>query len=394
MKYQLASSSWDDKEINAACDVIKSGNCTMGSKVAEFEEKFANMFGAKYAVMSNSGSSANLLMVAALMYTKNGPRLNKGDEVIVTAVSWSTTYYPLHQYGLKIKFVDIDKNTLNISVDSLKRAITKNTKAILAVNLLGNPNDFDSLKDICQENNIILLEDNCESMGSTYNNKQSGTFGLMGTYSLFFSHHISSIEGGVTVTDSLELREIMISLRAHGWTRGLPDKNFVHDKDGDTFNDSYRFILPGYNVRPNEVFAAIGMHQLDKLQDLVKIRRKNACSFLDCIHSSDRLRKNIRTQSFSTKSNPSWFGFSMVLIGDFADRRKDLVKLLTERGIENRPIVAGNFAKNPVMKHMDCEIFEGLPNADYIDKNGLFVGNNGVSLVNEIDYLVSTLNKF
>lgn len=394
MKYQLASSSWDDKEINAACDVIKSGNCTMGTKVAEFEEKFAKMFGAKYAVMSNSGSSANLLMIAALMYTKNGPKLNKGDEVIVPAVSWSTTYYPLHQYGLKIKFVDIDKNTLNISVDSLKRAITKNTRAILAVNLLGNPNDFDSLKDICQENNIILLEDNCESMWSTYNNKQSGTFGLMGTYSLFFSHHISSIEGGVTVTDSLELREIMISLRAHGWTRGLPDKNFVHDKDGDAFNDSYRFVLPGYNVRPNEVFAAIGTHQLDKLQDLVEIRRKNACSFLDGIHSSDRLRNNIRTQSFSSKSNPSWFGFSMVLIGDFADRRKDLVKLLTERGIENRPIVAGNFAKNPVMKHMDCEIFEGLPNADYIDKNGLFVGNNGVSLVNEIDYLVSTLNNF
>jgi CDP-4-dehydro-6-deoxyglucose reductase, E1 len=394
MKYSLASSSWDDKEINAAIDVIKSGNCTMGAKVKEFEEKFAKMFGSKYAVMSNSGSSANLLAIAALMYRKNGAKLNRGDEVIVPAVSWSTTYYPLHQYGLKMKFVDINKDTLNMSIEALERAITKDTKAIFAVNLLGNPNDFDRLKSLCAEHNIILIEDNCESMFATYNNKHCGTFGVMGTYSTFFSHHLCTIEGGVTVTDDEELYQIMISLRAHGWTRGLPDKNFVHDKDGEPFNDLFRFVLPGYNLRPNEVFAAIGVHQLDKLPSLVHTRRKNAYSFLDGVSNNKKVRNNIRTQTFHTKSDPSWFGFSMVLVGEFTDRRKELVKLLTDAGIECRPIVAGSFVKNPVMKHMECEVFEGLPNAEYIDRNGLFVGNTGINLENEIDYLISTLNKF
>jgi len=394
MKYPLASSSWDDLEVNSAIDVIKSGRCTMGDKVSEFENKFANMFGSKYAIMSNSGSSANLLAVAALMYRKNGAKLNRGDEVIVSAVSWSTTYYPLHQYGLKIKFVDIDSGTLNASIDELKKAITKKTKAIVAVNLLGNPNDYDELRELCSSNNIILIEDNCESMYATFGGKQCGTFGVLGTYSTFFSHHLCTVEGGVTVTDDEELYQIMISLRAHGWTRGLPEKNFVHDKDGETFNDLFRFVLPGYNLRPNEIFAAIGTHQLDKLHGLVEIRRKNAYSFLDEVHGNNKVRNNIRTQSFHTKSDPSWFGFSMVLVGEFANRRKELVEVLYKNDIECRPIVAGNFTKNPVMSHMDCEIFGDLRNVDYIDKNGLFVGNSGVNLVNEIHFLVSTLANF
>jgi len=394
MKYSLASSSWDDKEINSAIEVIKSGNCTMGAKVKEFEEKFAKMFGSKYAVMSNSGSSANLLAVAALMYRKNGPKLNKGDEVIVPAVSWSTTYYPLHQYGLKMKFVDIDPNTLNMDVGLVMNAITEKTKAIMAVNLLGNPNNFAALTALCKKHNLILIEDNCESMYATFENKQCGTYGTLGTFSTFFSHHMCTIEGGVTVTDDEELYQIMISLRAHGWTRGLPDKNFVHDKDGDPFNDLFRFVLPGYNLRPNEVFAAIGLHQLDKLPGTVLIRRKNAESFLDGIHSDARLFRGIRTQSFHYGSDPSWFGFSMVLTGEFADRRKEMVKLLTDAGIECRPIVAGSFVKNPVMNHMECEVFGGLPHAEYVDRNGLFVGNTGVSLVNEIYHLISTLKNF
>jgi CDP-6-deoxy-D-xylo-4-hexulose-3-dehydrase len=366
----------------------------MGAKVKEFEEKFAKMFGSKYAVMSNSGSSANLLAVAALMYRKNGPKLNKGDEVIVPAVSWSTTYYPLHQYGLKMKFVDIDANTLNMDVGLLMNAITDKTKAIMAVNLLGNPNNFAVLTALCKKHNLILIEDNCESMYATFNNKHCGTYGTLGTFSTFFSHHMCTIEGGVTVTDDEELYQIMVSLRAHGWTRGLPDKNFVHDKDGEPFNDLFRFVLPGYNLRPNEVFAAIGLHQLDKLPGTVLIRRKNAESFLDGIQSDSKLLRNIRTQSFHYGSDPSWFGFSMVLVGEFADRRKEMVKLLTDAGIECRPIVAGSFVKNPVMKHMECEVYEGLPRAEYVDRNGLFVGNTGVSLVDEIYHLISTLKQF
>lgn len=394
MKYQLASSSWDEKEVNAGIDVLKSGFCTMGQKVRDFEEKFAKQFGTKYAVMSNSGSSANLLAIAALMYRKNGKKLYLGDEVIVPAVSWATTYYPLHQYGLKIKFVDIDLETLNINMDSLESAITDKTKAIFAVNLLGNPCDFNRLVKICNDRDIILLEDNCESMGATFNGKECGTFGVMGTFSGFFSHHISMVEAGVTVTNDEELYHILISLRSHGWTRGLPDINFVHNKDGNVFNDLFRFVLPGYNIRPNDIFAAIGIEQLDKLPSLVKKRRDNASYFLERMNDTSKTRNNIKTQFSHNKSSSSWFGFSLVLVGEFKNRREDLVKLLTESDIECRPIVAGNFTKNPVISHMNCEIHDKLSNSDYIDTNGLFVGNNGVDLTKEIDFLVSTLNNF
>ncbi len=165
-KYTLASSTWDEKELQAIQDVIKSDMFTMGKKVAEFEKDFAKFTGSKYAVMTSSGSTANLIATAALFYTKN-PKLKRGDEVIVPAVSWSTTYYPLYQYGLKLKFVDIDLETLNYDLDALSSAISDKTKMIMVVNLLGNPNDFDTINDLIKGKDIILLEDNCESMGQS-----------------------------------------------------------------------------------------------------------------------------------------------------------------------------------------------------------------------------------
>lgn len=384
-KYPLACSSWDENEINAAIDVIKSGRCTMGEKVREFEKKFAQKFGSKYAVMSNSGSSANLLAVAALMYRNKS--LQKGDEVIVPAVSWSTTYYPLHQYGLKMKFVDIDLRTLNIDIDQVRKAIGPKTKAIFAVNLLGNPNNLQELVDLCNEKGLILLEDNCESMGSTFNGKQTGTFGLMGTYSSFFSHHICTIEGGVTVTDDEELYQFMISLRAHGWTRELPDTNFVHNKDGNPFNDLFRFVVPGYNLRPNELYAAIGLHQLDKLDGIIENRRKNARAFALAAAELNRYYNGqLIFQSSYSGADSSFFGFSVVLDGELSGMRPLFVKRLVENGIECRPIVAGNFAKNPVVKHMDCETFGVLKNADKIDTDGFFIGNSHLDLADAIDH--------
>ena len=157
--YSLASSTWDEKELNAINEVIKSDIFTMGKKVAEFEKDFAKFVGSKYAVMTSSGSTANLIATAALFYTKNN-KLKRGDEVIVPAVSWSTTYYPLHQYGLKLKFVDVDLHTLNYDLEALKSAISDKTKMIMCVNLLGNPNDFDAIKAMICDKNIILLEDN------------------------------------------------------------------------------------------------------------------------------------------------------------------------------------------------------------------------------------------
>lgn len=388
INFPLASSSWDEEEIDAMQRVIASGMFTMGENVQAFERDFAQYVGSQHCVMVNSGSSANLLMVAALFYTKNSKlKLQRGDEVIVPAVSWSTTYYPLYQYGLKIKFVDIDLHTLNYDLDQLEQAVTDKTRAIMAVNLLGNPNDFGRIEQIIGNRDIVLIEDNCESMGAAFNGKQAGTFGVMGSFSAFFSHHISTMEGGMIVTDDEELYQILLSLRAHGWTRNLPKKNLVcSDKSDDAFEESFRFVLPGYNVRPLEMSGAIGISQIKKLPGMIINRRKNAEKFAEIIARYPHItaQKEI--------GDSSWFGFSMIVNSDAPFTRRDLVAAFNRNGVDVRPIVAGNFAKNEVLKWMDHSIAGSLKNAEEIDRFGLFIGNHQYLLHEEFQALEKALN--
>ena len=374
-RFPLATSTWDEKEYESLQRVISSGMFSMGTEVSTFEKQFADYFGSKFAVMVNSGSSANLLMTGALFYTQNKSlKLCAGDEIIVPAVSWSTTYYPLSQYGLIQKFVDIDRGTLNYDLAALESAISNNTRAIMIVNLLGNPNSFNEIKRIIKGRNIVLLEDNCESMGATFEGKKTGTFAHVGSFSTFFSHHISTMEGGMVLTDNEELYHIMLSMRAHGWTRNLPEKNHVTGKkDKDTFKESFNFVLPGYNLRPLEMSGALGKEQLKKLPNLIKGRQDNAKIFQDKLseHSLFTLQTEI--------GESSWFGFSLVLRPDTGITRQEFANKLENLGFECRPIVAGNFLKNPVMEHIPHTVSSNsghLLNADYIDENGLFVGNH------------------
>ncbi len=386
VKYPLASSTWDDKEVAAIHQVIASDMYSMGESVFEYEKRFAEFFGCKYAVMVSSGSAANLIMIAALFFRKDNP-LKRGDEIIVPAVSWSTTYFPLQQYGLKVKFVDIDKDTLNIDLAKLEDAITDKTRAILLVNLLGNPNHFDAIKTLVAGKNITLLEDNCESMGATFNGKQAGTYGVMGTYSSFFSHHIATMEGGCVVTDDEELHHLLLCLRAHGWTRNLPEKNWVTGtKSSDPFEESFKFALPGYNVRPLEMSGAVGIEQLKKLPDFIQVRRDNAAYFAEKMSEFSFLS----TQKEVGKS--SWFGFSMIVEQDSPFTRTEIIKQLTNNHIDTRPIVSGNFLKNKqVLQYFDYEISGEIQVADIIDTSGFFVGNHQVPLQQEIDHLYETI---
>lgn len=383
IKFPLATSSWEKEELDAMQRVIASGMFTMGAQVQAFERDFAQYVGSKHCVMVNSGSSANLLIVAALFYTKNSAlKLKRGDEIIVPAVSWSTTYYPLYQYGLKIKFVDIDMHTLNYDLDQLAEAVTDKTRAIMAVNLLGNPNDFGRIKQIINGRDIVLVEDNCESMGATYDGKHAGTFGVMGSFSSFFSHHISTMEGGMIVTDDEELYQILLSLRAHGWTRNLPKQNLVcEDKSDDPFEESFRFVLPGYNVRPLEMEGALGVEQVKRLPKMIEERRKNGALLQAAMndHPEIIIQREI--------GNASWFGFSLVIRPGSKLTRKELVQKLTDLGFECRPIVAGNFAKNEVVKYFDSEVHGALKNAQHIDQNGLFVGNHHFAIPEAFDAL-------
>lgn len=386
-KYPLATSTWDKAEYEAIQRVITSGMFTMGSEVQFFEKRFAEFTGSAHCVMVNSGSSANLLMVAALRYSNNPAlKIRPGDEVIVPAVSWSTTYYPLYQYGLKIKFVDIDLDTLNYDLDQLAEAVSDKTRVIMAVNLLGNPNDFKCIQQIIDARHIILLEDNCESLGAEFEGRQAGTFGVMGSYSSFFSHHISTMEGGMIVTDDEEMYHLLLALRAHGWTRNLPKNNRVcGTKSDNEFDEAFRFVLPGYNVRPLEMSGAVGVEQLNKLPSMINARQENAKIFKSVVSEMSWLR----TQKEIGKS--SWFGFSLIIDPDSNVERQNLITTLNAFGVECRPIVAGNFAKNEVLRWFDFEIFGSLVNADILDRNGLFVGNHHYPLVSEIDALKEAL---
>lgn len=386
-KYQLATTTWDQMEYSAMDRVIASQSFTMGEEVAKFEKEFSSFFGKNYSIMVNSGSSANLLMIAALFFKQTNP-LKPGDEIIVPAVSWSTTYLPLQQYGLRVKFVDIDIFTLNFNLDRLREAITHTTKAILAVNLLGNPNDFFAISQMIEGKDILLLEDNCESMGAKLNTRFAGSFGLMGTFSTFFSHHISTMEGGLVITDDEELYHIMLTLRAHGWTRNLPKKNLVTGlKSDNSFEESYKFVLPGYNLRPLELSGAIGQEQLKKLPSIVENRRKNAKLFADVVKQYNWIipQKEI--------GESSWFGFSLLINPSSGIKRDELITALESCDIEYRPIVAGNFVKNEVIKYFNHEIFGSLENANLVDSNGLFIGNHHYDLTEEMSILENALNK-
>lgn len=277
-KFPLATTTWDNEEIEAIHRVVNSGNLTLGENVREYERAFAQYIGSKYCVMVNSGSSANLLMVYALLFTHNKNFvIHPGDEVIVPAVSWPTTYYPISQCGLRMKFVDIDLRTLNYDLDQLESAVSDKTRIIFAVNLLGNPNNFSRINKIIGDRSILLLEDNCESLGAVFDNRKTGNWGLMGSYSSYFSHHISTMEGGMITTNDEELYHILLCLRAHGWTRNLPDHNLVcGQKKSSFFDESFRFVLPAFNVRPLEICGAIGLCQIKKLPRLIDERRKNA----------------------------------------------------------------------------------------------------------------------
>jgi len=382
--YSLATNTWDDKEIQAIQSVIDKDMYSMGESVAQFEKDFAKFIDRRYCVMVSSGSAANLIATAALFYTKN-PMLKRGDEVIVPAVSWSTTYFPLQQYGLKLKFVDIDLNTLNYDLSALESAITGNTKMIMAVNLLGNPNDFDAIENLVKDKDIFIFEDNCESMGAEYKGKHAGTFGTVGTFSTFFSHHIATMEGGFVTTDDEELYHILLSLRAHGWTRNLPKQNHVSNKSDDWFKESFRFVLPGYNVRPVEMSGAIGVEQLKKLPSFLKQRRENAKLFIELFsdHPDFLIQKEI--------GQSSWFGFSLIIKPTSTLQRKDIVGKLQENNIDCRPIVTGNFTKNEVMQYFDYQIHQDLKNADYLHDNGFFVGNGHIDLRENITFLSSVL---
>lgn len=386
MFYDLASSSWGDEEIQSMHRVIDSGMFTMGEQVKQFEADFARKFGVKHALMVSSGSTANLVGIAALFYVKERP-LQRGDEVIVPAISWATTYYPLQQYGLKLRFVDVELDTLNLDVSKLDQALTPRTRMVVAVSILGNPCALDVMRAFCDKHDLYLFEDNCESMGATLGGKSCGTFGDIGTHSTFFSHHISTMEGGVLVTDETEIYHLAKSMRAHGWTRDLPPDSTICEKRADDFFEAYRFILPGYNARPLELSGAIGIEQLKKLDRMLKVRRMNAKLFVGLFAGDERFiiqREN---------GMSSWFAFTVILNPEIKIDRSKALAALKRADIGYRIITGGNFLRHDVVKYFDYDCVGEIRNADIAHDRGFFVGNHPTDLRPQIERFRSVLDE-
>lgn len=394
MSYTLASDSWGAAERAVIVEVLNSGRYTMGERVAEFERRFAEYVWSRNAVMVNSGSSANLVALAAMMY-RGAYGIAPGSEVIVPAVSWSTTYSPVLQLGLKLVLVDVDLDTLNIDAGALASAITDKTSAVIAVNLLGSAEGIARVRNTCKKRGIALMEDNCESLGAVsqcnleIRYRQAGTFGACGTYSFFFSHHLQTMEGGMIVTDDDDLADYMRSIRAHGWVRDQRGTS-LYTLTGNKFKDSFKFVLPGYCMRPLEMSGAVGSVQLEKLPAFLANRRTNAIHFLREI---DDLRGSVRTQLCNVLDS-SWFGFSMIFKDSLRGRRDEIANALSAAGVESRPIVTGNFANQPVMKYYEQaggRIHGSLRNAQEIDEHGLFIGNDHRDLKKDITRAISVI---
>ncbi len=385
MHYNLAESTWGEEEINAMRRVIDSDRLTMGEEVKQFESAFAQKFGAPYAIMTSSGSSANLVGLASLFFKKENP-LKPGDEVIVPSISWATTYYPLQQYGLKLKFLDVELNTLNMDASKLEEALTQKTKMVVAVSILGNPCSLVTIRKFCDDHGLYLFEDNCESMGAELNGRSCGTFGDIGTFSTFFSHHISTMEGGVILTESEELFHLAKSLRAHGWTRDLPNESPIYDRGTNDFYEAYRFILPGYNARPLELSGAIGMEQLKKLDSMIAVRRKNAEVFVNLFSEDDRFI----IQKENGKS--SWFSFTLVLNPKYTVNRSAVMEAMRKANIEFRIITGGCFLRHDVIKYFDYETVGKIINANIVHDRGFFVGNFPRDIRQQIECLWKVLD--
>jgi len=386
MFYDLAAGTWGAEEIAAIQRVIASGRLTMGPQVARFEEAFAAYHGRKYGVMVNSGSSANLVAVAALCYKKERP-LARGDEVIVPAIAWATTYHPLQQYGLKLKILDIELETLNMDVTVLERAIGERTRAIVGVSILGNPAALDVMRAAADRHGLYFIEDNCESMDAELAGGKAGTFGHVSTFSLFYSHHISTVEGGVVTTDERELFELCRAMRAHGWIRDLPADSELYEKHADDFHEAYRFILPGYNVRPTEIGGAVGIEQLKKLPAMTAARRRNWDYFRKLFGGDNRFiiqRENGKSSAFS---------FTIIPNPELGIRRADILPRLKEADIGYRMITGGCITRHDVIRHYDYACLDGLPNANLAHDEGFFVGNHPFDLTAQIARLREVLDR-
>ena len=384
-KYSLSPFPFESSDIIKGAETLLKGKITMSEITSKFEKEFANFLGVKYALMVNSGSSANLLAFFALVNPENKKKIKINDECIIPALCWSTSLWPIVQSGLKPKFIDVDIKTFNLDLKSLEKSINKKTKVIMAVHILGNCPDMSKLKEIVNRKKLILIEDACESLGSTYKNKNLGTFGKYGTYSFYVSHQITSGEGGMIVCNDLNDYKIIHKLRAHGWDRGLNKKN----------TRNFNFVNSGFNLRPLDLTAAIGFNQFKRLNNMKKIRQVNRDKIIRSLRSSPDWSQQFTFLEPIKNLKPSWFGLPILINKNFLKNKDKFLKYLNKNGIETRPIISGNFLNQPCIKLYNINQNKKLfKNAQEIEDRGFFIGlHTNLIEKNKLKFLTKNLLK-
>jgi len=362
--YPLSPDSFSNEDIIKGIEILLTKKITMSEITKKFEKEFAKFIGSKYALMVNSGSSANLLATFALINPLKRNKLNRGDECLIPSLCWSTSLWPIVQAGLIPKFVDIDPKTLNISISDLKNKISKKTKAIMSVHVLGNSTNMNELMKIVKKNKLYLIEDTCESLGSTFNNRYLGNFGDFGTFSFYYSHQITAGEGGMLICNDKTNYEIIHSLRAHGWDRGLKNNK-----------NNFNFINSGFNLRPLEISAAIGFNQFKRLNKFKKIRFNNRIKIINKLKNSKKWKEQFTFINPIKNLNPSWFGLPILINSKYKKKKNKFLNFLNKNGIETRPIISGNFLNQPSIKlyklNKNKKLFKGSQN---VEDRGFFIG--------------------
>ena len=387
-RYPLLRNGLDKFDLKKGIQVIQSGHITMNKHTEIFEKKFAKKLKTKYAVMVNSGSSANLLATFASCNPLRKNRFKKGDHAIIQSLCWSTSLWPLVQAGLKVKFVDVNPLSLNVNVEDIISKVTQKTKVIMIINVLGLSCDILRLKNFCRKKKIILIEDNCESLGAKYNKKYLGTYGDFGTFSFFYSHPITSGEGGMIVCNDKEDYNILKSLRSHGWSR---DKKT--SKKYSNLDPRYIFVNSGFNVRPLDIQAAIALNQFKKLDKFKKIRIENRKKIINSLKKDSKWKNQFHFIDVPLKMKPSYMVFPIILNSKFKNKRKQFINEIEKRGLQTRPVISGSFVNQPVTglyKLNPKKIrFKG---AEKIEKLGFVIGLHTTKISNnEINFIKDCL---
>ena len=398
---QYAGRVYDEKEMISLVDSTLDFKLTAGRFAKQFEEKFARFLGVKHCILTNSGSSANLLAISALTSPKLGERrLKKGDEVITTACAFPTTVNPIIQNNLIPVFMDVDVGTYNIQTDKIEGAISKKTKAIFLAHTLGNPFNLDKIQDICRKYNLWLIEDNCDALGSKYDEEYTGTFGHIATFSFYPAHHITMGEGGALVTNDSKLKRLIVSFRDWGrdcWCEPGCDntcgKRFSWQLGSLPFGYDHKYIYSHicYNLKITDMQAAIGVEQLKKLTLFIKARKNN---FKLLYEGFKKFDKYFILPEVESKADPSWFGFLLTVRKDAGFTRDDIIKYLENNKIATRMLFAGNIIRHPSFENVKYRIYRDLVNTDFIMNNTFWIGVYPGFTEKIINYILEKIDKF